>query len=213
MNHSKVHLPIGNLEIEQLTGGHPVTDAAAYLQECIIKDTRAEVVSGLELGSGNGIITLMLALQKPAWTLAGIEIQRKLVDLAEQNALHLTAQVQFIWGDICEYKDLFPYRKYSLVYSNPPWTKSGSGIISPDPARAISRQEVACTMKDILACLDWCLSPAGTGWLIYPTERKNELAREVRLTSLEVSNLFEPEENSRYFVAKLRTKVTENKWF
>ncbi len=212
MNSIKVKLPFTNIEIEQLAEGHPVTDAADYLQNTIIGNTRQGSLNALELGSGNGIISFMLALQRPNWQMTGIELQKELSDLADLNNARLRLKCSFISGDLREYKTLLKFQGYELIFSNPPWVKAGAGNISPDKTRALSRQEITCTMSDILACVDWCLSPEGSAWIIYPQQRKAELARELAKMELEVGRLFEAEENPLCFIAKIRRKQESNHW-
>lgn len=213
MNQTKVSLPFSELEIMQLSGGHAVTEAADFLQQTVMQQTTEDVLTGLELGSGNGIISIMLALQKPLWTLTGIEIQSELHGLSETNALSTGVQCRFVNADLRQHKGSLKHGGYQLIYSNPPWVKAGAGMVSPDETRAISRQEITCTLKDILACLEWCLSTDGTAWLIYPQERKPELAREVRFTALEIVNIITSESFPRLFIAKLRHKALEKMWY
>jgi tRNA1(Val) A37 N6-methylase TrmN6 len=212
MNRTRVRLPFSDIEIEQLEGGQPVTEAADFLQKTIIENTATDRVNGLELGSGNGVISFMLALQKPNWTLTGIELQPELAELSISNNARLGLRCSFRQSDLREYKSGLDYRGYGLVYTNPPWVRSGSGKVSPDPQRAVSRQEVSCTLKDILACVDWCLNDSGTAWLIYPLERQAELAREMNGTDLEAGRIFRSEQSPRSFVAKLRRKPAPQCW-
>jgi tRNA1(Val) A37 N6-methylase TrmN6 len=212
MNSIKVKLPFTDIEIEQLPDGHPVTEAADFLQQAVISNVKQPVARGLELGSGNGIITLMLALQRSNWQLTGIDLQKELVDLAERNNARLGLSCRFMLGDLREYRSQLDYRAYDIIYSNPPWVKTGSGKVSPDFTRAMSRQEVTCTMRDILVCIDWCLAQEGGAYIIYPLERKAELAKEVMRMELEVSNLFESELSPSTFIAKLRRKAMTLKW-
>jgi tRNA1(Val) A37 N6-methylase TrmN6 len=213
MNQTKVSLPFTEQELIQLSGGHPVTDAADFLQTTIAQQTTEVALNGLELGSGNGIVSIMLALQKPRWTLTGIEIQPELHSLSETNAIRTGVQCSFINADLRQHKGSLRHGGYQLIYSNPPWVKAGTGMVSPDEARAISRQEITCTLKDILSCLEWCLSTEGTAWLIYPLERKPELAREVRFTALEIVNIIQNESYPRLFITKLRHKALEKMWY
>jgi len=212
MNTIKVKLPFSDIEIEQLADGHPVTEAADFLQSTIIDKTQENRVKGLELGSGNGIISFMLALQKPDWQLTGIELQKELLDLAQSNNARLGLDCRFISGDLREYKTCLEYRAFDLIYSNPPWIKAGSGKVSPDEGRAMSRQEITCTMKDILACIEWSLNENGVAWLIYPNDRKPELANELMRTELEAAGLFSSEISPHSFVAKLKRKPVSKHW-
>lgn len=212
MNRIKVKLPFSDIEIEQLPDGQPVTEATAFLQETVVNYTPATRLEGLELGSGNGIVSLMLALQKPQWMLTGIELQKEPAELAMENNLKLGLNCTFIQGDLREHRKLCRHQGYDIVYSNPPWVKANSGVVSPNPARALSRQEISCTMKDILVCLEWCLAPEGIGWVIYPLERKNDLAKEILQTELEVCNIHLSEQSPHSFIAKIRRKSESQKW-
>jgi tRNA1(Val) A37 N6-methylase TrmN6 len=212
MNKVKVKLPYSDIEVEQLPDGQPVSEATNFLQETIIANTPRNSLTGLELGSGNGVVSLMLALQKPYWQLTGIELQRELVELSQSNNQKLGLKVRFLPGDLREYQQLLIHEGYDLIYANPPWIKASCGQISPNPTRALSRQEITCTMKDILRCVDWCLDLKGFGWIIYPIERKAELAREIVQTELEVCNVFETELSPRSFIAKLRKKAGKEIW-
>ncbi|MBM4400035.1 MAG: methyltransferase [Candidatus Cloacimonetes bacterium] len=212
MNKTKVKLPFSDMEIEQLEGSHAVTEAADLLQKTIIENTNAKAVKGLELGSGNGIISLMLALQRPDWQLTGIELQKDLCELSVSNAALLGDHCQFISGDIREHRTLLKHWGYQLIYANPPWVKSGSGLVSPDKSRAISRQEVTCTMRDVLQCINWCLEDEGFAWIIYPLDRKAELAKEVLRTELEVVSLIQSDQSPKSFIAKIRRKPLSEQW-
>jgi tRNA1(Val) A37 N6-methylase TrmN6 len=212
MNATKVKLPFSEYEINQLASGHSVTEAADFMQQIIISKTQESELTGLELGSGNGIISLMLALQRPSWKLTGIELQKELHELAVANSDILSVACQFIEGDLRDYQRLLMHKGYALIYSNPPWIKAGSGLVSPDQARAMSRQEVSCTMRDILACIDWCLSDNGTAWVIYPQDRKPDLAREVQRTNLSVNGLHHSEVSPRSFIAQLVRKQAAEQW-
>lgn len=205
-------MPFNGHEIKQLASGHPVTEAADFLQKTIVENTKDRVLKGLELGSGNGIISFMLALQKPQWKLMGIELQKELLYLAVSNNDKLSLSCSFVEGDIRDFQRLLNHKGFELVYSNPPWIKAGTGNISPDPVRAMSRQEVSCTMKDVLACIEWCLSDNGTAWIIYPQDRKAELALEIQRTGLLVSGMFHSELSPRSFIARLMRKPVSQKW-
>lgn len=212
MNKKKVQLPFGDLVIDQLADGHPVTDAADFLQSTIIQNIKTEELKGLELGSGNGIITFMLALQRPQWQLTGIELHPELHELSLRNNAKLGLSCSFVLGDLREFRSSLDFRSFDLICSNPPWIKAGSGKVSPDEVRAAGRQEITCSMKDILVCIDWCLSDKGCAWIIYPLKRKAELAKEMMRINLEAVNLYHSKEHPDSFVARLKRKPSGQSW-
>jgi len=212
MEYRQVTLPFGNKEILQPADGHGVTDATAILYEQVAAACQDEPIQVLELGSGSGILSIMLALRFPRFRITGIEIQRELVNLAETNSRNLGLSCSFVEGDLRNYKGLLPLEDFQLIIANPPWIKEGAGLVSPRPDRAISHQEVTCRMKDILACLNWCLDKTGRGWLVYPVERKQDLQREVIGTDLRVLRLIESPEHPACFVAKLGYEKPSDRW-
>ncbi|MFO7659340.1 MAG: methyltransferase domain-containing protein [Candidatus Cloacimonadaceae bacterium] len=212
MNKKNVRLPFTDVEIEQLTAGHPITDAADFLQSTIVQNHNARHLKGLELGSGNGIITFMLALQKPDWQLTGIELQPELYELSIRNNKRVGLSCSFVQGDLREFRAQLGYMTFDLIYSNPPWVRAGAGKVSPDEGRAQSRQEITCTMKDVLTCIDWCLTVDGSAWIVYPLDRKTELAKEMMRINLEAVNLYHSEQRPHSFVACLRHKPAGQRW-
>ncbi len=201
MNRTRVLLPMDNEELFQLPQGQGVTEAADLLQQTILRQLGQEPLAGLELGSGSGIITFMLARQRPDWQLTGIELQPELVKLATENNRRLGLDCSFIRGDLREHQNLLGRHAFGLVYANPPWVRTGAGKASPDQVRALGRQEIGCCMRDIVACLDWCLNERGSGFLIYPLSRREELQRELDLTGLRVRKLFTSAASPRAFIA------------
>lgn len=114
----------------------------------------------------------MLALQRPAWKVSGLDIQSALIDLANSNAASQDLMIYFIEADLRTWHDP---EGYDLIVSNPPWLKTGCGISSADEAREISRREISCTAVDVISFLRRNLRPGGEAVLVYPASRLYEL--------------------------------------
>lgn len=160
-----------------------MSTAAAALQTAVLELGSEGPLRVLELGSGCGIVSLMLALQRPIWQIDALEIQPKLHELALQNALLCKVEPHFILGDLRTFRAA---EAYDLVVSNPPWQKQGSGIPSQYPARNISRSEILCTLQDLLDCLKRNLADAGEAVLIYPVQREQELRTSAAKSLLDI---------------------------
>jgi tRNA1(Val) A37 N6-methylase TrmN6 len=160
------------LQDSQLQG---VTSATAALLEYIESNFIQPDLKVLEAGSGSGILSIMLKLGNPSWQLSGIEIQARLHELAEHNAASFNAEVRFMCADLCNYDagDVF-----DLVVSNPPWQKTGNGLLSPNMERAICRSEVMCNMHQVLAFCQRNLKACKDAVLLYPSSRATELHSE-----------------------------------
>ena len=178
-----MELPFGGAYIFQERRSQGVSQVAAALQAAALEACPEEDARVLELGSGCGIVSIMLALQRPRWQIDALEIQPKLHQLAVDNASLCGVEVAFQLADL---RDFQAEQAYQLIISNPPWRKRGSGLPSPHPSREASRSELFCNMADVLACVKRNLSPAGAALLVYPASRERELAATAQNTLLDI---------------------------
>lgn len=147
------------------------TSAAEALYVYLRSLPLPEATKALELGSGSGVISIMLALACPEWKLTGIEIQQELWKISQENAAALQLPLNFIHADLRTFTDV---NAFNLIFSNPPWQVAGAGLVSPNPLRAISRTELSCSMEDVFQCLSRNLMPGGEAVLLYPSSRVQE---------------------------------------
>lgn len=147
------------------------TSATAALYAYLLKQDLPRNSLVLELGSGSGVLSIMLALQRPDLAITGIEIQKELCAISCHNASGLQLSIAFLHQDLRTYTAPRPFQ---LIFANPPWQVLGKGIISPNPLRAASRSETSCTMSDVFACLSRNLASDGQAILLYPPSRASE---------------------------------------
>lgn len=159
------------------------TSAAAALYEYILQVDFPKSAKVLELGSGSGVISILLALARPEWEITGIELQEELHRLSQLNARDLKLPIDFIKCDLRSYQAPKPY---DLIFANPPWQELGKGLLSPNPLRAISRSEVSCSMDDVFGCITRNLSPQGQAVLLYPASRAREAASKASIANLKL---------------------------
>jgi tRNA1(Val) A37 N6-methylase TrmN6 len=169
-----VLLPFGKT-IYQTDQGQAVSSDNVYLTELILQNENEQPINAMDLGCGNGILTLMLAHYRPDWKVSGIEIQPHLVDLARKNAQMIQAVNVAIYQHDLRLWD--NQEKYDLIFSNPPYYQRNSGRISPVSEKAISRHEILCTMSDILNFIKKYLRNTGRAYLIYPLERESDMQK------------------------------------
>ncbi len=125
----------------------------------------------VDLGTGCGVILLLLLLTKPVGHALGIEIQEELATQASRNARlnGLAERMDVIRGDI---KALpLAYQSADVILCNPPYRRMNSGRINPDPRRAIARHEILTSIDDILRASRTVLKKKGRLALIYPSTR------------------------------------------
>jgi tRNA1Val (adenine37-N6)-methyltransferase len=164
----------------------------------------------LELGAGNGIISLLLSRQ-PFRRIVCLEIQPSLADLARRNILlnHLEDRVTVIERDLKTYR---PAGQYDLVFSNPPYIKGAGGPLSPSGERSVAKHEIKCDIFDIMRVAGRALKRDGRACLIYPAKREDDFERARKETGFEVSifRFVHPRkgEAARWFLAECRFSVS-----
>ena len=139
----------------------------------------------IDLGTGCGVILLILLLKRPVGHAFGLEIQEGLASQAMRNAVlnGFGDKMGIILGDI-----RFPPmadETADVVICNPPYRKGRSGRLNPDPRRALARHEILASIDDILQAARSLLRKKGRLALIYPSVRLTDLFVRLRRFNLE----------------------------
>lgn len=135
------------------------------------------VQSCLDLGSGAGVLCVLLAAKNLNAQITGIEIQPNFADLSSLNIVEngMEGRVQIITADLREHKSLLKAESFDLIVSNPPYFAENSGYSAPANHRASAREEKSCTLMDICAAAKWALRWGGTFALVHRPERLSEI--------------------------------------
>ena len=198
-NKIPVKLPFSKT-IFQTSSGQSITSDTVFMVETVLHHFKQERSSVLELGSGNGIISIMLSYYRPTWQITGIDIQPHLVKLAKENSRLAEVDTIFLCSNL---KSFSAKEKFDLIISNPPYYAIADGKISPNRERATSRHEIMCTMHDVLMAVKRNLTPEGKAYLLYPISRITELldsAKRVDLKFEEKIIFSKPENKKRVLV-------------
>jgi tRNA1Val (adenine37-N6)-methyltransferase len=133
----------------------------------------------LELGTGCGVIPLILFYRKKAQKIIAVEIQSSLADLARRNAAlnRCSSRFQILEEDLRTLRKRFGGESFDRVLANPPYRKVGSGRINPHEEKAIARHEVQATLEEVLGCAHSSLKDKGRLDMIYPASRTADLMR------------------------------------
>ena len=145
----------------------------------------------IDLGTGCGILPLILLFHRKTARVIGVEIQPSLADLARRNAaLNRFASRIKIWEK--DFKDLITEKLrgvFDLVLSNPPYRRSGSGRINTDQEKALARHEINATLGDTLQVAHHLLKDRGRLVMIYPATRAADLMKKMAQFHLEPKRL------------------------
>lgn len=106
----------------------------------------------LDLGTGTGIIPILLTAKSEGERFVGLEIQKESADMARRSVLHnhLEEKIEIVTGDIKEAAGIFGPVSFDVITTNPPYMIGQHGIANPSDTKAIARHEVLCTLDDIL---------------------------------------------------------------
>lgn len=124
----------------------------------------------LELGAGNGIISLLLSV-KPFKRITAVEIQAGLAELAERNVgmNGLGDRIEIMRADLRTYE---PGRKYDLIFCNPPYIRKSTGVLSASAEKSAAKHELHGDIGDVLTKTAEWLAPGGRACFIYPEKRR-----------------------------------------
>ncbi|MGQ9693945.1 MAG: tRNA1(Val) (adenine(37)-N6)-methyltransferase [Thermodesulfobacteriota bacterium] len=174
----------GQLQVIQKKEGYRFAIDALLLASFVQPRPQDQVI---DLGTGCGIIPLILAYQKKAQKIVGVEIQPSLADLARRNVLinNFGGQIEIWERDFRELKEENRREFFDLVITNPPYRRLGAGRLNPHPEKAIARHELKATLPDILQISYFILKENGRMVIIYPPSRVVDLFQELRQKHLE----------------------------
>lgn len=135
------------------------------------------VRSCLDLGSGAGVLCVLLASKNPDALITGIEIQPKCAELSRRNLAEnkMNGRADIITADLREHRSLIKAESFDIVVSNPPYFTENSGYSAPASHRASAREEKSCTLQDICAAAKWALRWGGIFSLVHRPERLSEV--------------------------------------
>jgi tRNA1(Val) A37 N6-methylase TrmN6 len=147
----------------------------AFLLAAMVENQRASRL--LDLGTGGGVLPLLLAGQNPLLKACGLEIQPQLADMARRSVLvnNLAAQVDIIEGDLRQLPDGLDRNSFDYVVANPPYYPVGEGVASDNDALAGAKFELNCTLAEVVKAAGRMARGHGKVAVVFPAQRLGEL--------------------------------------
>lgn len=141
----------------------------------------------LDLGTGTGIIPILLEAKTKAEHLIGLEIQEDSADMARRSVLlnGLEDKIDIVTGDIKEAESLFDAASFDVITCNPPYMIGKHGITNEGDAKAIARHEILCTLEDIVSRAAKLLKPGGNFFMVHRPFRLAEIMAVLQAYKLE----------------------------
>ena len=176
-------LQCGGMTLVQDDEGYCFTSDAVLLAD-FAKTRRGDLVA--DLGTGSGVIAVLMAAKRSSIRVVGIEIQPALLALAEENVRRngLSGRVRTVLGDLIDAPRLLG-RPADAAVSNPPYFRRDSAPLGDNEQRARARHEVDVDLAGLCAAAFRILKCGGVFSLCYPAERLAELCYELKAHRLE----------------------------
>lgn len=145
----------------------------------------------LDLGTGTGIIPILLEGKTSGKHFTGLEIQEESVDMARRSVAynHLEEKISIIQGDIKSASSIFGRESFHVVTSNPPYMTFNHGLTNPDLPKAIARHEILCSLEDVVREGSLVLKPGGRFYMVHRPFRLVEIFEVFRKYQIEPKHM------------------------
>lgn len=131
----------------------------------------------LDIGTGTGIIPILMTAKTDAKLFKALEIQKESAEMAMRSVLlnDLQDKVQIIEGDIKNADSIFERESFDVITTNPPYMISDHGLTNGDEPKAIARHEIKCNFEDIARESARLLKNKGRFYLVHRPFRLAEI--------------------------------------
>lgn len=165
-------------------------DGFCFGMDAVLLSDFASVKRGgkvLDLGTGTGILPILMEAKTEGAYFAGLEIQPDMVEMAKRSVKlnQLEEKIEIVEGDIKEASTIFSHDSFDVITSNPPYMIGNHGLKNPKEAKAIARHEVLCTFADISQAARKLLKNRGTLFLVHRSFRLAEILNQLSMDGLE----------------------------
>ena len=141
----------------------------------------------LDLGTGTGIIPILMEAKTEGESFTGLEIQEEMAEMAARSVKlnGLEEKVSIIQGDLKEASKRFGKASFDVVTCNPPYMNQNHGLKNPDEPKAIARHELLCSFADVAREAAALLKSGGRFYLVHRPHRLTEIFETLRAYKLE----------------------------
>lgn len=145
----------------------------------------------VDIGTGTGIIGLLLCKKTNLQKIYGVEIQKEVAEMARRSVKlnHLENKFEIINCDIQDIFEILQPNSIDSIVTNPPYKKANTGIRNDDEKQMISRHEVKCTLEDIVEKSAKLLKDKGEFYMVHRAERLVDIMCALRKYRLEPKNV------------------------
>lgn len=147
--------------------------------------------SVIDLGTGTGIISILLSAKTNTKKIIGVEIQENVADIAKRNVKlnKLEKRIEILNEDLKNLPENLPNNFFDAIVTNPPYKKNNTGLKNENINKLISRHEVQCTINDIARVSSKLLKNNGAIYMVHRPERLIDIIESLRKYKLEPKNI------------------------
>ena len=166
------------------------TDGFCFGMDAVLLSGFANVKRGeqvLDMGTGTGIIPLLLSAKTEGKHFTALEIQPEIAKMAARSVAmnHLEEKIEIVNGDIKEASRIFGAASFDVVTTNPPYMNDAHGLKNPTEVKAISRHEVLCTLDDVVREGAKVLKSGGRMYMVHRPHRLIEIITAMKQYKME----------------------------
>lgn len=145
----------------------------------------------LDLGTGTGIISILLSAKANVKKIYGIEIQKDVADMANRSVIlnNLEKKIEIINEDIKNISNIFNKNSVDVIITNPPYKEINRGIINDNENKIISRHEVKANLEDFIRVSSEVLKDYGEIYMVNRPERIVDIIEYMRKYKMEPKNI------------------------
>ncbi|BCN28732.1 tRNA1(Val) (adenine(37)-N6)-methyltransferase [Anaeromicropila herbilytica] len=170
------------------------TKKFCFGMDAVLLSDFAKVKAGenaLDLGTGTGIIPILLEAKTKGKHFSALEIQEESADMARRSVElnQLQDKIDVVIGDIKEASKIFGGASFDVITTNPPYMTENHGLINPNMQMAIARHELLCSLDDIIRESSKVLKNNGRFYMVHRPFRLIEIINTLSLYKLEVKRM------------------------
>ena len=141
----------------------------------------------IDLGTGTGIINILLSRKTDASSFVGVEIQQDVAEMAERSIKlnYLEDKIKIINENITKLKNIYKPNSFDVVVTNPPYKKINTGVINNENKKIISRHEITASLQDFIHISSYLLKDYGEFYMVHRPERLVDIFSIMRLEKIE----------------------------
>lgn len=144
----------------------------------------------LDLGSGSGVMSILVSVKKGAKKVVGVEIDSCTADMSRRSVKmnHLDDKIEIVTGDVKDVKALLTAGSFDKAICNPPYFGGDDGL-EKTSQRAVARKQGDCTLNDFVFAASYALKNGGDFFIVYKADRLVELITTLNQNGLEPKHI------------------------